>query len=446
MKRTLFIVLLAMVFAGCSRLGPGRDRGHLTGVQNRPTAVYTTPPGMVLIPAGSFTMGPSDQDIAYAHDATSRRISMSAFYMDETEITNNQYRQFVEWVRDSIARKRLAMEAMAIPDLERYGILEDAEGFPLDEPLIRWPHQGGPRRINWNGEEEREILEDMFLRQEERFFHRREIDSRKLIYVYYDIDLQRAARDRDVSRQDLVIRGEQPVYPDTLVWIRDFTYSYNEPLTEMYFWHPTYDHYPVVGVNWHQARAFNMWRTNYLNSYLARSDAPFAHKFELPSEAQWEYAARGGLELNPYPWGGPYLSDAECCFLANFKPQRGNYTATGALHPTIVGHYPPNDYGLYDMAGNVAEWTRTAYDESTYYIMPDFNPDYQYNASPDDPSSLKRKVVRGGSWKDIGYFLQVSTRSYEFQDTATSFIGFRSVQTFPGYGPEDRRRGSSNIY
>ena len=110
MKRTVIVLLALAMFTACNPFRAG-DRGHLIGVQDRPSSVYAPPPGMVLIPMGSFVMGPSDQDIAYAHDATSRRVSMSAFYMDETEVTNNQYRQFVYWVRDSIARKRLAMEA-----------------------------------------------------------------------------------------------------------------------------------------------------------------------------------------------------------------------------------------------------------------------------------------------------------------------------------------------
>lgn len=432
------------LFASC---GGGGNRGHLTGVQDRPSSVYAHPPGMVLVPLGSFVMGPSDEDISYAHTTTSRRISMSAFYMDETEITNNQYRQFVYWVRDSIARKRLAMEALAIPELEIYGITEDDEGFPLDEPIIIWPtREGGRPRINWDGEEERQILEDMFLREEERFSRRREIDTRKLFYVHYDIDLQRAARDGSIPRQDLVIERTTAVYPDTLVWMRDFTYVANEPMTKRYFWHPSYDHYPVVGVNWHQARAFNAWRTEYLNRYLASRGDPFAHRFDLPTEAQWEYAARGGRDLSPYPWGGPYTSDPECCYLANFKPLRGNSAATGGIRTVIVAHYPPNDYGLYDMAGNVSEWTRTAYDESFYYVMPDFDPDLPFNAAEDDPPALKRKVVRGGSWKDIGYFLQVSTRQFEYEDSATSYIGFRSVQTYPGRDPSDGQRGASNIY
>ncbi len=435
MKRILTVALAAILFTGCGWIGRG-DRGHLVGVQNRPDAFYADPPGMVYIPMGSFTMGPSDQDIAYSQNAGSRTVSLPAFYMDETEITNNQYRQFVHWVRDSLARSLLSVIN------EDFEILEDEYGMPLDPPMLNWDE-----RIRWDGEEERDILSELYLPEAERFFRRREIDTRQLIYRYFTVDLQRAARDRDgeIPRGDLVEEQSVHIYPDTLAWIRDFSYSYNEPMTKQYFWHPTYDHYPVVGVNWVQARAFNVWRTQYLNSYLAGRDQPFAMDFELPSEAQWEYAARGGLEHSPYPWGGPYMRNSEGCFLANFKPLRGNYTDDGGLYTVIAGYYPPNDYGLYDMAGNVSEWTRNAYDESFYNFAHDLSPDYQYEAAEDDPPSLKRKVVRGGSWKDIGYFLQVSTRTYEYQDTAKSYIGFRSIQTYPGRDRDDGR-GASNVY
>ena len=432
MKKLIFIAVATVLFASCDQSG----RGHLTGVLDRPDGFYEDPPGMVFVPMGSFIMGPSDEDVAYAHNAISKTISMPAFYMDETEITNNQYRQFVFWVRDSLAHNLLA----AVD--EAHLIEEDEFGNLLDPPLVNWE-----TRIRWDGEEEREVLAELYLPEHERFFNRREIDSRKLIYRYYDIDLTRAARrsERNTPRSELVYEYQTPVYPDTLAWIHDFTYSYNEPMTEKYFWHPTYDHYPVVGVNWLQARAFTIWRTQYLNSYLASRERPFAMEFSLPSEAQWEYAARGGLDLNPYPWGGPYIRNQDGCFLANFKPLRGNYIDDGGYQTVIVGHYPPNDFGLYDMSGNVAEWTRNAYDESFYVFGHDMNPDYQYEAKPDDPETLKRKVVRGGSWKDVGYFLQVSTRAYEYQDTAKSYIGFRCIQTYPGRDRNDGR-GASNVY
>jgi sulfatase modifying factor 1 len=133
-----------------------------------------------------------------------------------------------------------------------------------------------------------------------------------------------------------------------------------------------------------------------------------------------------------YPWGGMYTRNNEGCFLANFKPLRGNYSDDGGVTTLPVGSYEPNEFGLSDMAGNVAEWTSSAYDESAYTFTHDLNPDYKYNALPDDPPVLKRKVIRGGSWKDIGYYLQTGVRSYEYQDTAKSYIGFRCVRTYLG--------------
>lgn len=106
-----------------------------------------------------------------------------------------------------------------------------------------------------------------------------------------------------------------PVYPDTLVWISDFTYAYNEPMAKTYFWHPAYDNYPVVGVTWKQAEAFCVWRTEYMNSYLmTRKRETLVNDFRLPTESEWEWAARGGNELNPYPWGGPLSAQPERLF------------------------------------------------------------------------------------------------------------------------------------
>ena len=137
------------------------------------------------------------------------------------------------------------------------------------------------------------------------------------------------------------------------------------------------------------------------------------------------------------PWGGPYTRNVKGCFLANFKPLRGNYTADGCLKTIKVGSYNPNGYGLYDMSGNVAEWTSNAFDESAFSFSHDLNKDYHYDAKEDDHQVLKRKVIRGGSWKDISYFIQTSTRSYEYQDTAKSYIGFRCAVDFLGRDQKD---------
>ena len=123
--------------------------------------------------------------------------------------------------------------------------------------------------------------------------------------------------------------------------------------------------------------------------------------------------------------------------LANFKPGRGNYPEDGGLYTVKADAYFPNDYGLRNMAGNVAEWTITAFSENGQSFIHDLNPDIRYDAKADDPIANKRKVIRGGSWKDVAHFIQTSTRHYEFQDTTKSYIGFRCALTFLGRSIND---------
>jgi len=343
--------------------------------------------------------------------------------MDNTEITNNEYRQFVEWVRDSLAHRLIGGDHL----------IEEGEYGER----INWR-----KKIKWEDEQNVETLAELFLPESERFYRRKEIDSRKLNFEYYWIDLKEAAqksnREQGMTDRSVFIKKDIiNVYPDTLAWIHDYTYSYNDPVTNMYFWHPAYDDYPVVGVTWKQARAFCIWRTQLLNSYLQENGESFVQDFRLPTESEWEYAARGGHDLAPYPWGGPYIRNSRGCFLGNFKPMRGNYMDDGGFYTVKTTSYWPNDYGLYCMSGNVSEWTSNAYEESAYNFSHDLNPDYSYDAKDSDPVALKRKVIRGGSWKDVGYFLQTGTRSYEYQDTAKCYVGFRCVMSFLGRDKAD---------
>jgi len=408
-----------MTLAGCGT----SSNGELTGVLHREKWFQPDPYGMVYIPSGSFTMGPSDQDVPYAITAQGKTVTIPAFYMDNTEITNNEYRQFVYWVQDSLAHRLIGGDH----------ILEEGEYMER----INWR-----AKIKWDDEQNQEVLAELYLPESERFYRRKEIDSRKLNFEYYWIDLKEAAQRENreqgkVDRSVFIKKDVINVYPDTLAWIHDYTYSYHEPLTKMYFWHPAYDDYPVVGVNWKQARAFCIWRTQLMNTYLADNGSSYVQDFRLPTEAEWEYAARGGLELSPFPWGGPYIRNSRGCFLGNFKPMRGSYQDDGGVYTVKATSYWPNDYGLYCMAGNVSEWTSNAFDESAYSFTHDISTDYEYDAKDSDPPAMKRKVIRGGSWKDVQYYLQTGTRSYEYQDTSKCYIGFRCVQSFLGRDKAD---------
>ena len=432
--KLLFSLLVIIMIASCSQSG---ESGELIGsTHSRGSWFEPVPYGMQFIRRGSFRSGPSDEDPAGNIDPT-RTFSIDAFWMDDTEITNNEYRQFVNWVRDSIARGLLYNSTN--PNAQYYGRL-DEEGNYLS---LNWDEP-----IDWA---DTASLEEMYIPVQERFFKKREIDARKLNFVYYWIDLQKAAKRQNSyvyeyepdgkikpnsghymsggDRSQFIRHEEIPIYPDTLCWMRDFTYSYNEPWTSKYFWHPGFDDYPLVGVTWGQAKAFCQWRTRMQNAFFSKIGDATVQDYRLPSQWEWEYAARGGLQNSMYPWGGYYSRNQLGNFMANYKPMRGNYIEDGGLATMKVAEYPPNDYGLYDMSGNVAEWTNTAFDELAMSQVSELNPEFEYNAVDSDPTALKRKVIRGGSWKDIGYYLQVSTATYEYQDTATAFVGFRCVRS-----------------
>ena len=445
MKKYLFLsIASALVLSSCGN----RTSGELVGAQGKkwhPEKPY----GMELIPQGSFIMGKQEQDQAYAQNAPTKTVTVRSFYMDDTEITNAEYRQFVEWVRDSIVRTKLAILAdelgigpeeggigdfafkdadttrMSVYDkymLDNYAGLGETgyEGRALnmDEDLV-WDTSEYP------DEYYTEVMDSMYIPEEESYNGQRTIDVERLEYKFRWMDIEAAARAKEGRRRDFIRESSTKVYPDTTVWIRDFEYSYNEPMHNDYFWHDAYSDYPVVGVSWEQAKAFCHWRTKFKNDDQKQRGKQFVNRFRLPTEAEWEYAARGGIEGGTYPWGGPYVISDTGCFMANFKPQRGDYAADAALYTVEAKSFEPNDFNLYNMAGNVSEWTNSSYYLGSYEYASTMNP----NA---DSNSNNRKVIRGGSWKDVAYFLQVSTRDYEYKDSARSYIGFRTVQDYMG--------------
>ena len=431
MKNHSLIIIAASAIvslSGCNLLGKNKkgsalpDDGQLHGVAPAKGWILPKPPGMVYIPPGTFHMGPSDEDINFAYTARNKQVSISGFWMDATEITNNEYRQFTNWVTDSIAAKQMGF------------IKQGQDG----NEYVDWKKA---HAIKWNDKATLEKIDAMIFTPDNRIFNKKELDPSKIVYHSETFDYKEAAKRENtgVQRSKFIIKKDIMVYPDSLCWVRDFAYAYNEPMAKKYYSHPAFGNYPVVGVNWKQATAFCEWRTHYLNSYLDSKKRATESDFRLPTEAQWEYAARGGRSQSPYPWGGPYLRNKKGCLLANFKPGRGNYPEDGGFYTVRADAYWPNDFGLYNMAGNVAEWTSSLYYEGGYSFQHDMNPDIRWNAKDTDVPRMKRKVIRGGSWKDVGYFLQTSTRNYEYQDTSKSYIGFRCVIDLP---PSMKKHGN----
>lgn len=460
MKNFIAFTAILTVLISCGR---SSDKGELVGVKGakwHPEKPY----GMTLVPGGSYIMGKSDDDVANVADAPTKTVTVRAFYMDETEITNSEYRQFVEWVKDSTIRFRLAILA----EESGQGAASDGKGKGKNTGSIAdysfSNNNSDPEKMTaydkymydnyysigtdkdpnaykrldrkaklvndvkkYPDEFYTEVMDSMYLPLEASYNGLRTIDVNKLKFRYTWMDIQAAAKAKVGKRQDFIRTEEVKVYPDTTVWIKDFAYSYNEPMHNDYFWHKAYGEYPVVGVTWSQAKAFCEWRTLNKNSYLKskKNHVDNVNSFRLPTEAEWEYAARGGLESATFPWGGPYTKSDRGCFMANFKPNRGDYAADQALYTVEAKSYEPNGYDLYNMAGNVSEWTDSAYDANAYEFVSTMNPAVIDNSN-------KRKVVRGGSWKDVSYFLQVSTRAFEYADSSRSYIGFRTVQDYMG--------------
>ena len=460
-------VLFTFLLASCMGLQGGSGvGGELTGVSN--AAINEPAPyGMVLVERGSIKIGNEEADSLWGINTPVKDISVDAFWMDETEVTNAEYRQFVFWVRDSIIRERLADPAYGGD--ESYKITEDEYGEPIT-PYLNWS-----KPIPWRRptEDELRAIESVYVVNP--ITGTKMLDASQMNYKYEIYDYTQAAlrknrlnpaeRNRNtdiptnydevvtISKDTAYIDDEgrivnetvtRPlssvydflntyiinIYPDTTCWVNDFPNANNEIYLNLYFNSPNYNEHPVVGVSWEQANAFCAWRTDYLLRGM-KGQAKYIQRYRLPSEAEWEYAARG-KEGAKFPWEASDTKSDRGCYYANYKPGEGNYTKDGNLITSKCGIYSANSNGLYDMAGNVAEWTSTVYTEAGILQMSDINPDLQYRAAKEDPYSMKKKAIRGGSWKDPVKYIQGATRSYEYQNESRSYIGFRCVRSYTG--------------
>ncbi len=466
----LCMVLTAMMAVSCmssSSSSATATGGEVTGVRGTGYS-EPTPYGMVAIKKGSLRIGLENNDTLWGTQTPVRDISVDGFWMDEREVSNAKYRQFVYWVRDSIIRERLADPAYGGD--ETYKIEEDKEGNPI-KPYLNWK-----KPIPWKkaNEDEARAIESLY------YIHPIDgnvmLDASQLNYRYEVYDYAAAAQrrfrlnpeerdlntDHQVSTADVMISKDTAwidddgrirretitrplsgpwdflntyivnVYPDTTCWVNDFQNADNERYMKLYFSNPAYDDYPVVGVSWEQAEAFCAWRTDFLLKGLGGM-AKQIQRYRLPSEVEWEFAARG-KNASMFPWESGEVKSDKDCYYANFKPDRGNYTEDGSLITSKCGSYGANSNGLYDMAGNAAEWTSTVYTEAGVDNMSDMNPELRYNAAKEDPYRLKKKSVRGGSWKDPESMIRSAWRSYEYQNQPRSYIGFRCARSMVNDG------------
>ncbi len=298
-----------------------------------------------------------------------RIASVHGFYISQTEVTNREYREFVFYVRDSIAHSLLLH-------------------FMGESRNIDWS-----KSIDWSDSR----LETLMLAPEERIFGRKEMDPGKISYA---IDF--------FGKKETV-----SIYPDTLVWIRDIANSNNEPLVQKYFSSALFDNYPVVGVNLKQAMAFCEWKTGQVERSLkAPASDSLKMIVRLPTSAEWESAS---FELKD----SVILFNGNKGYNCNFGTITNRHGLTmkgfkddGYLYTSPVKSFPAGPHGLFDMKGNVAEWTSTAREE----IM----------GAEVKPEKIKSNfVVKGGGWNSTPFYLQAGVCQFFPFDEVQSFVGFR---------------------
>lgn len=262
--------------------------------------------------------------------------------------------------------------------------------------------------------------------------------------------------------------AKRQYYPDTTLWISEFPYSYNAPMAENYFSHPNFNNFPVVGITWDQANAYCQWKTKELKILLEKKGIKSSAEFRLPTEKEWESAAstkNKTLKLTNrhfYPWSPKYnvlqineLANIGQIFDYNNFVLKA-YQDDGALYTAEIASYPPNYLGIYDLAGNVSEWTsdqgyfwsfqnKISTEKSLIHLNEDAlkaELEYIKTQLKLDDQELKpyaeglrhnqeilnpgdTKICKGGSWADGVIYTQVGSRQGVRKDNASTKIGFR---------------------
>jgi formylglycine-generating enzyme len=461
----MVLVFSGMIFSQDATAQKNRIRPVIPYNHSRLAA----PPGMVYVPGGSTV-------IRYSQSSTDsnavKKVSLSSFFIDKTECTNQQYRQFTEWVIDSVAI---------------CGYLKDDQYFreePSADSTVK-------RHIDWTKVNHRRIWESTNPEVMEKLKPMRDENGEiKKDFYTFTYRYMKAYGSNPKAKVGEYATETLNVYPDEKIWAKDLTNAQVDVMVENYFSTPPYDDYPVVGVTWKQARSYAYWRTCTGSAFTDVADYMKYYRliYSLPTEAQWVYAAgqdmravnnkaknipdgftleRENVDKNDKSLKNALVDTAgkpndstvvaaapkvdstpqapaivetadsthvdrdEIGLLENFKQDEGEYTTDGASFTLPVMAYSPNDFGIYNMVGNVAEWVIDAYSPSTFAFVSDVNPELLYDADSTDVPAMKRKVVRGGSFMSNAKALSPYAREYELQDAAHCFIGFRLVMAAP---------------
>ncbi|TWJ02411.1 gliding motility-associated lipoprotein GldK [Mucilaginibacter frigoritolerans] len=400
--------VLLLMFSACQRNLYNTPKTRAVAAKS-----LIPPVGMVYIPSGTFYYKMLNDD-----KAEQRKVSVSAFFIDKTEVNNKQYQAFVNWVADSVA----------ITDY----LHDDSFFLPSTGATVGAAHKE-LRMIDWSKVEKISPLwkkappeiKDKLAPMMTMINGTRMPDPALLKYRFYYVRM-------DGIKNSEFVMDTVAIYPHESVWSADFPNAQMTVMDANYFTNKIYEYNPVVGVSWKQARAYADWRGTQLKVLIKNNPnlRNFKLSFSLPTEAQWQYAAEAKTDPSDtviHTVMTTVDKTGKTQLSLNFKQGEGSYSSDGSTFTLPVTSYTPNAFGLYNMAGNVSEWTLDAYSPSSSQLVNDLNPALLYDANEKDPPLMKRKVVRGGSWKDNGEMLNTDTRNFDDQDAAHSYIGFRCI-------------------
>ncbi len=479
----LVLVALLAATAGCSLFGK-KERSHSTawpynepeagGFEVSGTRNQITGPGLIFIEGGTFIMGATQEDLLFDWDNYPRRVTIPSFYMDETEVSNLDYLEYLYWLQRVYGEDYPEVYREALPDT-----LVWRQPLAYNEPLVR-NYLRHPAYHNYP------VVGVTWVQANNYTSWRTDRVNELLLIEEGILDWDPDQKNENVFNTEAYLAGQ-------------------------------YEGLVREGKQ-------NLDPTESDIRKVRMQDGILLPRYRLPTEAEWEYAALGLIgntlyervvERRKYPWNSSVLRTDERkyygSFLANFKRGSGDYMGVagnlndGADIPAPVGSYWPNDYGLYNMAGNVSEWVLDVYRPLSYQDFSDYSPyrgnvfkkkmvDYQgflvqkdslgqiryeevtteenvtrrnyrkannINYRDGDHQSLidkdwlvepeesnttdemyeygvtslisdKARVYKGGSWKDRAYWLSPSARRFLDQNEASSTIGFRCAMSRVG--------------
>lgn len=471
LRSLIFTGALLALLASCQKeasrtTGWEYNNPELGGFEVASATEQATGPGLVLIEGGSFTMGANFENLTYEWDNIPRKVTVPSFYMDQTEVSNVAYLEYLYWLNRVFGTDFPVVVRNARPDT-----LVWREKLAYNEPLVE-------NYLRHPAYHDYPVVGVSWVQANDYCLWRTDRVNEMILINEGVLDFDPDQKNRNNFNTDAYLAGQ-------------YTGLVNKPKQNL---DPS-----STG-----ERAVNI------------QDGILLPKYRLPTEAEWEFAALGLIgntvyervvERRIYPWNGNLLRTDQKkyygSFIANFKRAEGDYMGVsgnlndGADLPAPVGSYWPNDYGLYNMAGNVAEWTLDVYRPLSPEVVEDYAPfrgnvftkpatdadgflleadslgrmprvpvtveesmnrtnyrkadninyedgDFKSNISNDwltDPGKSttnemyeygvtsmitdKSRVVKGGSWKDGPYYLSPGTRRFMEETMSTNWIGFR---------------------